>query len=162
MPSLQDIRSTALSLRSSGFNAVTRININDATTNTRAKQLSFQGVVTGTSAYSVLVRFNGVSYSEAPDKEHDLSIDKGHGVYLYAARPSFSRSDVQVRCQCKDFYFTWQYYDRQVKALAGPPFPKYVRKTDNYPERNPLHVPGYCKHIEGMVRRLLEKKFIVP
>lgn len=61
---------------------------------------------------------------------------------------------------CKDFYFTWQWYDKLNSALFGPPFPKYVRKTATYPERNPPHVTGLCKHLLKLVEILIIQKVI--
>lgn len=160
MPTLKELRDTALEHRPAGFLPVRRVEIHDVTPNVRSKQLGFKGVVLGTKVYPILVVFNGVSYQDHADPDHPLQIDLKHGEKVYASRPSFRNSQVQVRCQCPDFYFTWQWWDSKVKALAGGKFPEYVRKTTTYPERNPGHLPGYCKHIEGFVKKLQANQYI--
>lgn len=160
MPTLSELRATALEHRPAGFLPVKRVEIHDVTPNIRSKQLGFKGVVLGTKAYPILVVFNGIEYQDHPDREHPLQIDLKHGEKVYCSRPSMSKTPVQVRCQCPDFYFTWQFYDQKVKALAGGKFPKYVRKTTHYPERNPGHLPGYCKHLEGFISKLRLNQYI--
>lgn len=161
MPTLKELRDSALQHRPS-FNPVGRVEIHDATVNSRSKQLSFKGLVLGSKAYPILLVFNGIDFSDDPHPDYPLRIEQLKGIYIYAKHPSISKSSCQLRCQCPDFYFTWQYYDKQVKALAGSPFKKYTRKTTTYPERNPDHLPGYCKHIEGFVKKLASNKFIIP
>jgi hypothetical protein len=58
-------------------------------------------------------------------------------------------SPVMVRCPCTDYRFTWFYYNKKSGAHTGKDFPAYKRQTSTYPERNPYHVPGACKHILG-------------
>lgn len=73
---------------------------------------------------------------------------------IYLQKPSFDNT-CRVRCQCDDFRFMWSYYDKQNKALIGQVKP-YVRKTTTYPERNPTHVPGLCKHLLALIKMLSE------
>ena len=48
---------------------------------------------------------------------------------------------------CKDYFFTWAYYNMRAGCLYGPAPKPYVRKTTWMPPRNPMGVPGACKHI---------------
>lgn len=73
-------------------------------------------------------------------------------------KPSFDNT-CRVRCQCKDFYFMWSYYDQKNKALVGTHKP-YIRLTDTYPERNPTHSPGLCKHLLVFIKKLVDTKII--
>lgn len=61
--------------------------------------------------------------------------------------PDYDVHPVKCRCGCLEFYFTWSYYNKVNNVLFGGPVRKYVRKTTTYPERNPRHLPGFCKHL---------------
>lgn len=58
-----------------------------------------------------------------------------------------SKHDVRLRCQCKDFYFRFGWYNHRDKAIYGNKPAPYVRKTDYWPSVNPEKVAGLCKHI---------------
>lgn len=48
---------------------------------------------------------------------------------------------------CKDYIFTWAWYNYyNGHCLYGTP-PKPYKKLTNRPSRNPNHMPGICKHI---------------
>lgn len=52
------------------------------------------------------------------------------------------------RCGCRDFFFTFAWYNyHNGHCLYGPPPKPYRRKTTTYPPRNPQHIIGCCKHI---------------
>lgn len=160
MASISDLVKNALQLRPQGFNPTGKAEIHDVTVSRKSKQLIIKGAVRGSKLYPIVVIFNGMEFVDAPDLDHPLSIDLSHGNYIYCNKPSMEHTSVQVRCQCPDYYFTWQYYNKSDKALAGGAFPKYQRKTDYWPERNPLHISGYCKHVHQFVNTLKSKKFI--
>ena len=68
--------------------------------------------------------------------------------------PEFSNFAISVNeyvvlvGNCADFFYTWAYYNAKSGRCLYGPLPKtYVRKTQTRPPRNPLHVPGVCKHI---------------
>lgn len=103
--------------------------------------------------YQLTLVFSGITYSQTQTTKTPLTADLGHGNKVYLEQPTLSHK-VQARCSCHDYYFMWQYYNRQEKALFGKAFPKYIRKTDHLPERNPDHVPGLCKHLIVLVDKL--------
>jgi len=126
----------------------------------RTNQILVRGQARGTAEqrlYELLIMFSGASFSETKDKDHPLKISLGSGAYIYMAKLSGSNTKVQVRCTCKDYYFMWQWWNKQESALFGGKFPTYKRKTDNYPERNPDHVPGVCKHVIGLSEKLAQQ-----
>ena len=56
--------------------------------------------------------------------------------------------DVLFVANCADYFYTWAYYNAKSGRCLYGPLPKtYIRKTQTRPPRNPLHVPGVCKHI---------------
>ena len=69
------------------------------------------------------------------------------------------KQKVTTRCSCLDYYFCWQYWNFKTGNLWGPPAKPYVRKTPPPPkgrrEANPMHVPGFCKHIYYIWRNFM-------
>jgi len=109
--------------------------------------------------YRVSVVFSGIGFSETPVKGFELPYYKvPRQVECYIQRPTYNHK-VIVRCNCQDFYFMWEYYDKKNKSLLGPHKP-YIRKTTTYPPKNPTQTPGLCKHILGLVKLLDTNTFI--
>lgn len=124
------------------------------------KTLTVTGEARGTKLYPVSITFYNVDFATARDKAHPLTAEVGEGETFFMEQVSEDEHPVQIRCQCPDFYFTWAHYDRKNKALSGPDFPKYQRKTSHYPERNEKHVPGLCKHLVGLLERLEKDRIL--
>ena len=58
------------------------------------------------------------------------------------------RNPVSQRCSCKDYFYTWGWYNYyNAHCLYGPAPRPYQRKTTTYPRRNPTGMPGICKHL---------------
>lgn len=109
--------------------------------------------------YKTGVRFLGVDYVSVKDAQHPVPIHLGSGEYKFCEQLSINHR-VMVRCSCDDFYFMWHWWDANNKALLGRRPPKYVRKTDHLPERNPDHAPGLCKHLVKLVMKLSQEGII--
>lgn len=121
----------------------------------------------GQAMYPVTIVFHKVEYADDQSKEFPLSVTTGRGLPpVFAKQFSAGKTPVSVRCGCKDFYYTWYYYDYKASALAGPKFRPYKRKTKpppkGMPYRNPEKVPGLCKHIIGVFKLLQKQKILVP
>ena len=106
-------------------------------------------IKTGTSYYKQEIEFDGVDFSDYEDREHPIPINiarRARSDSIYSSK--LDRDDkVKVSCECRDFFFTWNYYNHnRADALLGK-VALYRRKTDTYPERNPGKVPGLCKHL---------------
>jgi hypothetical protein len=63
-------------------------------------------------------------------------------------------SDTQVKCTCKDFYWTFAWFNSANSALDGKP-PKPYRATGLRPPRNQPKVPGICKHLMKLRNELI-------
>lgn len=140
-----------------GFNAVKRVEILSVAPVLRTRQVLIRGQAHGQAErrlYPLLIMASQVSFSDERDRKHPLEVNLGNGERIYMEKLSATRHKVQVRCDCKDFYFMWQYWNSKESALFGGKFPKYQRKTAHYPERNPDHVPGICKHLMTLADRL--------
>jgi hypothetical protein len=75
--------------------------------------------------------------------------------------PNLDKTTVRVRCSCKNFYFMFEYWNKVNNSLAGGPHKTYVRKTTTYPERNPEHLPGMCKHLVRILISMKSEKLVV-
>lgn len=108
--------------------------------------------------YKVQILFKNVYFSLYPHTLTPVEISIP-GQELYVERFSKRKSEVQVRCECTDYKMTWAYWNDKNAAHYGNVEP-YVRKTTTYPERNPQHVPGYCKHINNFIQLLITRRFL--
>lgn len=61
--------------------------------------------------------------------------------------PTLDKNPARVSCSCPAYYFYFSYWNRVEGCHARRPLRPYVRKTDDLPERNGLHLPGLCKHL---------------
>lgn len=62
-------------------------------------------------------------------------------------------NNCKVRCTCKDFMWTFNYYNKKEKSLRGSVREPYTKKTSR-PPRNPGEVPGLCKHLLALYIKL--------
>lgn len=108
----------------------------------------------GTRKYPMTMTFFNIDYSEEQTRDYPLAVTPQKGTRFYMPQLDEDTLPVQVRCQCPDFRFTWAEWDKKEHSLSGRNFPRYRRKTENRPERNPDHAPGLCKHLYGLVERL--------
>lgn len=112
----------------------------------------------GKANYQSTIMFHDIDFADKKDNDHPTSMKVGKQI-VWVSRPTVD-TDVQVRCTCKDFYFTWWAWVAKQDSFAGKPFPKYRRKTKTYPERNPGHIPGLCKHLLRLAKYLKDKRVI--
>lgn len=141
---------------------VKRVRIVDVKYVPNSQQLYIYGEalpLTGDKLYREIIVFDKVKSSPVPDKNHLLKFKPDdHMPTIYLTKPD-ENSNVRVRCSCPDSYFSYEYYNKLNKGLVGP-HKKYVRKTDWWPERNPQHLPGLCKHTLAIIRQLIKLKLI--
>jgi hypothetical protein len=107
------------------------------------KLLQYYAVVKSQSepkGYSTIIAFSGVSDIGTP--------------------PNLDSTPIRVRCSCRDYYFTYEWYNKRSGALAGGPHSVYTRKTATRPERNPAHLPGMCKHLIRQIIVMRQHKLV--
>lgn len=120
------------------------------------KTLSFRADVQGVAEarkYKVIILFEGVEFSKTRDREHTVKIQVTENLFAFM-KPIKKSFPARVRCSCQDFFFTFGIWDFNEGALVGVKPRPYVRKTTTFPERNPSHSPGMCKHIIGVNNKL--------
>lgn len=143
-----------------------------ASPNPQGKQITFHGLSHGKGTengkkvrkeqlYKTSIAFYSVSFKDEPDAEHPLTVTLSGGDHKAMEQLKKNKHPVQVRCNCMDFRMRWAYYDKQQRALLGKSFPKYVRKTDDWPEVNPGKYPGFCKHTISALNRLERERFLI-
>lgn len=137
-----------------------RVNVLRTTPLMGNKTLTVKAEAMGTKLYPLTATFYNVDYSWEKDGEHPLTVRPELGKTGYM-KPIDNTNPVQLRCQCPDFRHTYAHWDKQERALSGPSFPAYQRKTTWMPERNPQHKPGVCKHLIGLFERLRRDKVLV-
>ena len=68
--------------------------------------------------------------------------------------PTVKENRVNLKCQCTDFRFVWEFPLFENKALIGR-FRKYTRVPGSArAPRNPNDLMGFCKHVWNFMRAL--------
>ena len=112
------------------------------------------------SSYTTKVYLPEITFTAKPKSRHSIPVEiKGKDLYLNPAKDGSAKC--QVRCTCDDYYFTFWKWNSDKGSHYGSDMPPYVRKTDYYPERNPGHIPGACKHIFGLLDILSGRGYLV-
>lgn len=88
---------------------------------------------------------------EALSNRTNMMVEDSQGHRHIVEKPNLIYNDVQCRCSCESFRFSYAYADRKNRAMAGANFPTYMRKTPlppmGRPRRNPQQIPGVDKHL---------------
>lgn len=126
-----------------------------------SKAVGEKGVV-----HKQVINLYDVGFSDKKDRNHTIKIKFPNNLVKYMIRLRGDILPVQVRCSCLDYYFTWWWYNRDPnKVHAGARMRPYVRKTlpppEGYPFRNVAHIPGFCKHLLGLVLKLIKMGLLV-
>lgn len=104
--------------------------------------------VTQASLHVVTLSFSNVDIqTENPNNEREYFQIEYNGDMYWIHKFDRLRNPMANRCTCKDYFFTWAYYNMRSGCLYGPAPKPYQRKTTWMPPRNPAGVPGVCKHI---------------
>lgn len=131
-----------------------RVEITDVKlSNTKNRYLIIHAQTHGTKLWQQILHFPTVFASEKPIAGHEIPIKDSHGNIYYLPKLKGS-TPVLVRCSCPDFRFSFMWEDYDVKSLSGRRI-SYERKTTTRPKRNPEHIPGICKHLMGVINRLV-------
>jgi hypothetical protein len=103
--------------------------------------------VTQASLHKVTLLFHEVDIkTEDPNSRDYFQIQYDDQMYWIHKFDRF-RNPLTSRCSCADEFFTWAIWKYNAGCLYGPRPKPYIRKTTTYPERNPQHLIGCCKHV---------------
>jgi hypothetical protein len=103
------------------------------------------------SSYGVMIMFKGIDDHQGLSEEE---IAMG-----LKPKPSLSKNDIAVRCNCPSYRFRFDYANRGAKAATGAKFPAYHKLTNRAPN-NPDNIPGVCKHIMEAMDYLISNGFV--
>ena len=109
--------------------------------------------------YRSIILIKNIDYSNDRSKKRIILEDIGGEKYTLA-RPSITKNDILVRCNCPDFNFRFKYYNKLDHSLYGSEHPKYVANGMGQPA-NPKEMPGMCKHLIAFVENLMKKGLFV-
>lgn len=99
--------------------------------------------------YSPMILIKGVNYGKHGAK----IIDNDNKIYEFE-KISIEENNVNVRCNCADFFWRFNYYDHLDQSLYGNKRKKY--KSKNGKPANPLKMPGMCKHLMKAIEAIKE------
>lgn len=98
--------------------------------------------------YGPTILIKGINYGSG------ITITASDGMEYSFERPSLKKNDVLLRCDCKDFYWRFNYYNHLDRSLYGTKRRKYENKGG--PPANPFELPGMCKHLMKTMNVLQE------
>lgn len=108
--------------------------------------------------YNPIILFKNVSYHESRQANSVTLVDNV-GKRYFLEQLSTTDTDILVRCNCKDFYWRGNWFNKLEGCLYGTPRKKYEAKY-NPGSSNPKEMPIMCKHLIKMMKALLESNII--
>ena len=99
--------------------------------------------------YKTKISFSNVEYDTKDGNIITTSDNKEMSIGII----DMNKSDVEVSCNCLDFFQRLASYDKTVKALYGNETPKYTGFTrpEDKKKGNPNNSPGMCKHLYALI-----------
>jgi hypothetical protein len=95
--------------------------------------------------YHPHIRFLNVGFQDE-DLPNNVTFVGADGEEYHITPIRLRMINVEVACDCLDFYFRFSVHNKQDKSLYGPP-PVPYHSRGLRPPVNPLKVPGVCKHL---------------
>lgn len=103
--------------------------------------------VTQASLHSVTLHFSDVDIrTENPQSSLYFPVQYNGQMY-WVHKLDKRRNPLTSRCSCRDEFFVWGIWKHNAGCLYGKKPMPYIRKTTTYPQRNPNHIVGICKHV---------------
>lgn len=103
--------------------------------------------------YDCIILFKEVDY-----KKSDIKIVASDGQTYSFGKLGFDKNEVNLRCNCPDFSWRFNYYNFVDHSLYGNKRKKYVAMTEK--RANPMKMPGICKHLIRFSEALLDADII--
>jgi hypothetical protein len=100
--------------------------------------------------YIPIILFKNINYYDSPT-EGTVIIKKNNKNY-YFKKPSIKENDVNIRCNCRDFEFRFNFYNHVDESLYGRKRAKYIGQ--GLFNINPQKMPGMCKHIMALIKNI--------
>lgn len=108
--------------------------------------------------YNCLFLFKNVDYDSK-----EIKITASDFKEYNLNKLSFKETEVLVRCNCKDFYWRFNFTDYLERSLWGRLRSPYTADSSNTnrPPANPKQLPGMCKHLIKLSKTLQEAGLLV-
>jgi len=120
-------------------------------------QTKLQGESSPKSRYNVNILFQDVEFADTETQGYLKLTYRGEDFWIKPIQPT--QNPIKVRCTCKDFRYTFAYYNSKQGALFGREPKAYQRKTKRQ-SRNPNKVVGACKHILYSLKVLKQSNIV--
>jgi hypothetical protein len=117
--------------------------------NPRSKTLLVLAKITGSDPMPYVTTMLFDKTQESPT---GVSIESG-GKPFNIDKFTDPKNNCKVRCTCKDFMWTFNYYNKKDNSLRGHTRDPYIKKTSR-PPRNPGESSGLCKHLLALYIKL--------
>ena len=101
--------------------------------------------------YDTTIQFSKVRFVK-PGTQHSVPLET-NGTEVSIMPLKNLGNQVEVHCNCMDFYWRFAMYNSKNQSLLGDAPAPYVKKTDRVP-LNPEQVPGACKHLNKLADQL--------
>lgn len=125
---------------------------------------TFGGIITFLRVEEIDVESEEEAIKALSNREN-MMVEDSEGHKHIVEKPNLMYNDVQCRCSCESFRFSFAYSDRMNRAMAGANFPAYHRKTPlpplGRPRRNPDHIPGVDKHLITAMDVLVREGLVI-
>jgi hypothetical protein len=108
--------------------------------------------------YDTQIMLNDVVYSEE-QAEGTINFTAMDGEEYFIQPLSAQETQVEVTCNCMDFYWRFALWNHNDGSLLGPKPQPYYKKTDR-PPVNPEGAPGMCKHLMKLATGLMENGIV--
>jgi hypothetical protein len=107
--------------------------------------------------YNPIILFKRANFNPQNNAVQFLAADNEQPYQVQ--KLSLNGTHVLLRCECKDFFWRFNYYDWIDKSLWGPKRKPYEAKL-RPGTANPMEMPGMCKHLMALAKGLREVKLI--
>lgn len=97
--------------------------------------------------YNVNLLFTPVTFVDEDDYKRISNVGRAKvdNIWYYFVKPA-NYTPIQISCTCKNYIYTWAYYNAKTGNHFGP-LPEIEPPKGLRPPRNPEHIPGMCKHV---------------
>lgn len=102
--------------------------------------------------YKPMILFKNVSYHDSKSNQNGTNIVASDGRKIFFEKLN-GTNEVNLRCDCGDFKWRWNFEDYRDRSLYGRVRKKYEAK-ERPGSSNILEMPGMCKHLIKLVRTL--------
>lgn len=124
------------------------------------KTLFIKGLVRNESRkYDSIILLKNVIYKESEGKK-TIKIKMSTGKEYFVEQIDSSKNDVLLRCNCQDFYWRFNHFDKLDKSLFGRGRTKY-NALERPGTANPMEMAGMCKHLIKMAKIIKETNLLI-